>query len=136
MGFAPQSHKMHEVPQRDLSSENALSKIIVDCAFKVHTKIGPGLLESAYKECMEKEFIKRKVNYKRQFEKPIFYDDEQLKTPYRVDFLIDNKVIVEKLLPIHQAQTLTYLKLSNLNLALLVNFNVPLIKEGIKRLVN
>lgn len=143
MPHSPQSNQAYKDTQSSVvkfERENPISKTIVDCAFKVHKTIGPGLLESAYEECMEKEFIKRGVPYKRQFEMPIYYNDGRLKTPYRVDFLVDDCVIVElkavdKLLPIHQAQALTYLKLSKLNLALLINFNTPLIKDGIKRLV-
>ena len=143
MNFSPQSHQDHKDTQSSIvkfEKENPTSKVIVDCAFKVHKTIGAGLLESAYEECMEKEFIKRGVSYKRQYEMPVYYDGDRLQTPYRVDFLVEDCVIVElkaveKLLAIHQAQTLTYLKLSKLNLALLINFNTPLIKDGIKRLV-
>jgi len=123
-----------------LLKENPVSKQIVDCAFHVHKAIGAGLLESAYEECMEKEFVKRRMDYKRQHEMPIYYDGEKLKTPYRVDFLVENCVIVElkaveKVLPIHEAQILTYLRLSKNHLALLINFSTPLIKNGIKRFV-
>ncbi len=146
MGISPQRLKDHKESQRKFSNvsslerENPVSKVIVDCAFKVHTTLGPGLLESAYEECMEKEFIKRGIHYKRQYEMPIYYDGERLKTPYRVDFLVQDLVIVElkaveRLVPIHEAQTLTYLKLSNYHLALLINFSAPLIKNGIKRFV-
>ena len=145
MDFSPQSLKGHEEAQSvfdisDLSRENPVSKQIVDCAFKVHTGIGPGLLESAYEECLEKEFIKRNISYKRQFEMPVYYDGDALKTPYRVDFLVEDCVIVElkaveKLLPVHEAQILTYLRLSKMRLALLMNFSAPLIKNGIKRFV-
>ena len=143
MDLSPQRHQEHKASQSDVikfEKENPISKVIVDCAFKVHKTIGAGLLESAYEECLEKEFIKRGVSYKRQYEMPIYYDNEQLQTRYRLDFLVEECIIlelkaVEKLLPIHQAQTLTYLKLSKMNLALLINFNVPLIKDGIKRLV-
>ena len=140
MSFSPQRLKDHEVTQSNLGKENAISKMIVDCAFKIHTSIGAGLLESAYQECMAKEFKKRNISFKQEHQMPIYYDGEQLDTPYRVDFLVEDCVIVElkaveKLLPIHQAQALTYLKLSGNKLALLINFNVPLIKDGIKRLV-
>lgn len=145
MNFSPRRHEEHKEPQRlyvqeNMELENAVSKQIVDCAFRVHVNIGPGLLENAYEECLEKEFLKRKIAYKKQIKMPIYYDGEVLDTPYRVDFLVDNRVIVElksveKLLPVHEAQTLTYLKLSKLKLALLINFSAPLIKNGIKRFI-
>ena len=136
---SPQRHQEHEVAQR-LERENQVSAVVVDCVFKVHKVMGSGLLESAYEECLAKEFLKRKVSYKKQHEMPLYYDDELLETPYRLDFLVEDCLIlelksVERLLPVHQSQILTYLKLSNLKLGLLVNFNVPLIKDGIKRFV-
>ncbi len=140
MSSSPQSLKERKVSQSNFDKENPVSKIIVDCAFKIHKAIGAGLLESAYQECMIKEFKKREVNFKQEYKMPIYYDGKVLNTQYRVDFLVEDCVIVElkaveRILPIHQAQALTYLKLSNHKLALLVNFNVPLIKDGIKRLV-
>lgn len=144
--FSPQRHEEHKGAQRTLrpgaipERENNVSKVIVDCAFKIHKTLGPGLLESAYQECMIKEFGKRGLSFKSEFEAPLFYEGDRLKTPYRVDFLVEDSVIVElksveKLLPIHEAQALTYLKLSGLRLCLLINFSVPLIKDGIRRLV-
>lgn len=142
--FSPQSHQEHEVAQSAtplLLKENNAAKIVVDCAFKIHTSLGPGLLESAYEECMEKELQNRNVKFSRQNQYPLFYDGEKLQTPYRIDFLVDDCLIVElksieKILPIHEAQVLTYLKLSQLKLALLINFSSPLIKNGIKRFIN
>ncbi len=145
MEFAsPQRHEGYQESQRGFSAltlENELAKTVVDCAFKIHTGLGPGLLESAYEECMEKEFEKRSIPYVRQYQYPLYYDGEKLNTPFRIDFLVGEKVIielksVEKLLPIHEAQVLTYLKLSGLRLALLINFSTPLIKNGIRRFVN
>lgn len=144
--LSPQSHEEHKESQRSaleiarFERENAVSKLIVDCAFKVHTTIGPGLLESAYKECMEREFQKRNISYKSEHHVPIYYEGTVLKTPYRIDFLVEDCVILElksleKILPVHEAQTLTYLKLSSYRLALLINFSSPLIKSGIKRFV-
>lgn len=120
--------------------ENPVARQIVDCAFKVHKTLGPGLLESAYQECMQKEFAKRGIACKVEHEIPLFYEGDRLNTPYRVDFLVADCVIVElksveKILPVHEAQALTYLKLSSLRMALLINFSAPLIKEGIRRLV-
>lgn len=142
--LSPQSHQGHKETQSVsdiMFQENNAAKVIVDCAFKIHKNLGAGLLESAYEECLEKEFLKRKVSFKKQHQYPLFYEGEKLNTPYRVDFLVDDCVVlelksVEKILPIHEAQTLTYLKLSGLKLALLVNFSSPLIKDGIRRFVN
>lgn len=140
MKMEPQSHKDHKGVGRDLSVENPVSKIIVDCAYHVHKKIGPGLLENVYEECMEREFVKRGVSFSRQKELPVYYEGEKLKTAYRVDFLVKDLVIVElksveAITNVHEAQTLTYLKLSGLKMALLINFTAPLIKQGIKRFV-
>ena len=144
--LSPQSHEGHKEAQRHLQAfpalerENAISKEIIDCAYKIHTTLGAGLLESAYEECLEKEFGKRGISYKRQYQFPLFYEGDRLATPYRIDFLVEDCVIVElksleKILPIHEAQVLTYLKLSGLKLAMLINFSSPLIKNGIKRYV-
>ena len=97
-------------------------------------------MESAYQECMEKEFIKRGMSFKKEYQMPVWYEEERLQTPYRVDFLVEDCIIVElkaveKIMPVHQAQILTYLKLSDYKMALLINFSSPLIKDGIKRFV-
>ena len=113
-------------------NENELSKIVVDCIFKVHKNLGPGLLESAYEECLFYELSKTNLNIERQKPLPLFYETIRMEIGYRLDFLIDNKVVIE----VHKAQVITYLKLSGTKLALLVNFNVVLIKDGIKRIVN
>ncbi len=120
--------------------KNLLAKSVVDAAYTIHKKIGPGLLESAYEECMEKELHKRGIDFARQPKLPVFYDGEELATRYRLDFLVAEKLIVElksveKLLPVHEAQILTYLKLSRKRLGLLINFSAPLIKDGIKRII-
>ncbi len=122
-------------------TENELSKIIVDCMFRVHSNLGPGLLESAYEECLYYELIERGVNVKRQTGLPLIYEDIRLEIWYRIDLIVENKVIieikaVEALNDVHKAQVITYLKLSGCKLGLLVNFNVALIKNGIKRIVN
>ncbi len=113
---------------------------IVDAAIKVHRELGPGLLESVYEVCLARELTKRRHKVLRQLHVPIFYDGEELDADLRLDLLVDDCVIieikaVEKLLPLFEAQVLTYLKLSNKRLGLLVNFNVPVIKEGIKRII-
>ena len=135
----PQRHKGHEDTQSDLSVENPVSRVVVDCAYQVHKQIGPGLLESAYEECLEKELQKHEMQYQRQHELPIYYDGQALATRFRVDFLVENSVIielksVEAINDVHRAQTLTYLRLSGLRLALLINFSAPLIKQGIQRI--
>jgi GxxExxY protein len=122
-------------------NENELSKIVVDCIFKVHKNIGPGLLESAYEECLFYELSKTGLLVERQKPLPLFYETIKMEIGYRLDFLVDNKLVievkaVEALNDVHKAQVITYLKLSGCKLGLLVNFNVVLIKDGIKRIVN
>ena len=122
-------------------NENELSKIVVDCIFKVHKNIGPGLLESVYEECLFYELSKTGLLVERQKPLPLFYETIKMEIGYRLDFLIENKLVievkaVEALNDVHKAQVITYLKLSGCKLGLLVNFNVVLIKDGIKRIVN
>lgn len=121
--------------------ENELSNIIIGCAIQVHTALGPGLLESTYEECLYYELIQHGLKVEKQKALPIVYKDIKLEAGYRIDLIIENKVIielksVESLNDVHIAQVLTYLKLSNCKLGLLINFNVKLLKSGIKRLVN
>jgi GxxExxY protein len=121
--------------------ENGLSKIVVNSIFKVHSSLGPGLLESSYEECLHYELLKTDLFIERQKPLPLIYQAIRLEAGYRVDFLINNKVIVEIkaidcLNDVHRAQVITYLKLSGCKLGLLVNFNVALIKDGIKRIVH
>lgn len=120
-------------------SKTDLSTILVDCIFKVHTQLGPGLLESAYESCLAHEIEKRNLDIERQKILPVKYDGLQIDAGYRIDLFIENQFIieikaVEKMIPLYQAQLLTYLKLAGIKTGLLVNFNVPLIKDGIKRL--
>ena len=122
-------------------TENEISKIIVECALKVHRKLGPGLLESSYEACLYYELKKRELLVQKQKPLPLVYEDVHLEIGYRLDLLVENKVIieikaVESLNDIHLAQILTYLKLSDCKLGLLINFNVALIKNGIRRVVN
>ena len=122
-------------------TENELSKIVVDCMFKVHKNLGPGLLESAYEECLFYELSKTGLIIERQKPLPLFYETIKMEIGYRLDFLIENKLVievkaVEAINDVHKAQVITYLKLSGCKLGLLVNFNVVLIKDGIKRIVN
>lgn len=119
-------------------NESDISRIVVDAAYKVHSILGPGLLESAYEECLFYELSKRKLNIERQKVLPVFYEDLKIDAGYRLDMVVENSLIlelksVEKILPVHVAQMLTYLKLSKIKTGLLINFNSSLIKEGIKR---
>ena len=122
-------------------NENELSRIVYNDALKVHRNLGPGLLESSYEECLFYELKKSGLFVERQKSLPLIYEDIKLDIGYRVDLLIEKKLIIElksvdALNDIHFAQLLTYLKLSNCKLGLLINFNVTLIKNGIKRIAN
>ena len=123
-----------------MKDENRLSKIAVDAAFKVHNTLGPGLLESSYEECLYYELVQRGLVVQKQKALPLIYENVKLEIGYRVDLLIENKLIieikaVEVLNDVHLAQILTYLKLSNCRLGLLINFNVARIKDGIRRVI-
>jgi GxxExxY protein len=114
---------------------------VVDSALKIHKKLGPGLLESAYEACLEHELKKRAFSVESQKPQPVHYDGIVIDVGYRIDLLINDLVIIElkavaELAPIHQAQLTTYLKLSKKSLGLLINFNVPLLKNGIRRIAN
>ncbi len=118
-----------------------IAKIIVDSAIKVHRTLGPGLLESAYQQCLAYELRKRELRVETEVELPLKYEAVQINVGYRVDMLVENQVIIEnktvdELAPIYQAQLLTYLKLCDCRLGFLLNWNVPLMKNGIKRMVN
>jgi len=122
-------------------SENELAKIAVDISFKIHTTLGPGLLESIYEAAFAVELKKSNIRFERQKEVHAFYDGQDLGLGFRADFIIDNKLLielksVELLNKVHHKTTLTYLKLTNLKLGLLINFNVELIKDGIHRKIN
>jgi len=118
-----------------------VARQIVDAAIKVHRALGPGLLESAYQKCLAYELRKRGLRVECEVLQPVIYEDVKIDAGYRIDMLVEGCVIienktVEKLLPIHQAQLLTYLKLRDCRLGFLLNWNVPLMKQGIKRMVN
>ncbi len=118
-----------------------IATLIVDAAIKVHKALGPGLLESAYQHCHVYELRKHGLRVETEVILPIVYDSLQLDAGYRLDELIENCVIVEnksveQILPVHEAQLLTYLKLRNCKIGFLLNWNVPLTKHGIKRMVN
>lgn len=120
--------------------EEWLGKQVVDIAFHIHKALGPGLLEKIYETCFCYELGKRNINFTTQQKVPIVYDDLQFPEGLRLDILIDDKIIIElkaqeNYHPVWEAQLLSYLKLSNKNLGFLINFTVPLMKEGIKRMV-
>ena len=120
---------------------NELSGIIVGAAIEVHKALGPGLLESAYEACLAYELRERGLVVRTQVELPIVYKNVRLEPGYRIDALVDEAVVVElktvtKLLPVHDAQLLTHLRLSHRRLGLLLNFYVPVMRDGIKRIVN
>jgi GxxExxY protein len=118
---------------------NELSAKVIGLCIEVHRETGAGLLESAYEECLAYELSRNGLRFERQKEMPLRYKDMLLDCGYRLDFLIEDSLIIElkavdKVLPIHQAQLLTYLKLSQKPLGLLINFNVPMLKDGIERM--
>lgn len=113
---------------------------IVDCAFQVHSSVGPGLLENAYQQCLAIELAKRGLKFEKEKDIPLFYNGQKVDVAYRADFIVENEVIielksVEKLISLHDAQILTYMKLASLPKGLLINFNTKLIRDGIKRFV-
>lgn len=121
----------------DINKLNDLSYKIIGCTFKVHKALGPGLLESAYEACMFYELINENLLVERQKELPLVYNSVKIDTGYRIDLLVENCIIVEiksieTLAPIHDAQVLTYLKLSKVKMGLLINFNTVDVKKGIK----
>jgi GxxExxY protein len=120
---------------------NEVTGLIVDAAMKVHSILGPGLLEGAYEACLRHELMSRGLEVNSQVSLPVDYDGTLIDAGYRLDLLVENSVIVElkaveKLSPIHDAQLLTYLKLSGKKVGLLLNFNVVQMKDGIRRMVN
>jgi GxxExxY protein len=122
-------------------TENEIARVIVDAAFKVHTTLGPGLLESVYEAALEYELKKRGLRVGRQVSLPVVYEDVRLDEGFRIDLLVEDKVIielksVEQVAPVHKKQLLTYLRLADKRLGLLINFGAALIKDGISRVVN
>ena len=121
--------------------EEKIAKIIVNAAYKVHKELGPGLLERVYEVCFCHELKKMGLEFKRQVYLPVYYDNLEFDEGLRLDVLVENKIICElkavtELHPVFKAQLLSHLKLTELNLGFLINFNVPLIKDGIKRYVS
>jgi GxxExxY protein len=122
-------------------NENEIGKLVIDASMKVHTALGAGLLETIYETCLAHELEKQGLTVKKQAALPIVYDDLRVDNAFRIDLLVDDKVVVElkaidKLLPVHTAQLLSYLKLGKFKLGYLLNFNVVHMKDGIKRMVN
>jgi GxxExxY protein len=139
-GNEPQRHKDTKVPGPSVE-QNRISKDVVEAALEVHKTLGPGLLEAVYEECLATELTSRGRAFARQVPMPVFYKGSRIDLGYRLDMIIERQVIVEikaveKLLPVHEAQLLTYLKLTECKLGLLINFNTSLIKDGIRRLVS
>ncbi|MFN3754869.1 GxxExxY protein [Flavobacterium sp.] len=123
-----------------MNEENEISRIILDCAYKVHTKLGSGLLEKVYRECLAYELIKLGLDVKQEQPFPVIYEDIKMDCGYRVDLIVNNKVIVElkvveNFTIEHTAQCLTYMRLSECKLGLLLNFYKKSLKDGIKRLI-
>jgi GxxExxY protein len=117
---------------------NQITEKIIGCAIEVHKQLGPGLLESAYEECLFYELINKGLNVKKQLALPLVYKEIKLDAGYRIDLLVENKVIIEiksvdAIADIHKAQLMTYMKLANIKLGLLINFNVTRLKDGIVR---
>ena len=124
-----------------MKSIDEIAAVIVDAAYKVHQELGPGLLESAYEACLAHELTKRGLIIERQKEQPVFYDNIKIDVGYRMGLLVEDSIVielkaVETIIPIHQAQLMTYLKLSKKTLGFLINFNTTYFKSSIKRIAN
>ncbi|MGH7785424.1 MAG: GxxExxY protein [Candidatus Binatia bacterium] len=120
---------------------NVVSGVVVDASMRVHSRLGPGLLESTYEACLAFELRKRGLRVLTQLALPVTYDDLEIELGYRIDMLVEGCVIVElkalaNILPVHRAQVLSYLRLSGRKVGLLINFNVPHLKDGITRVIN
>lgn len=120
---------------------NILSGKILDACIEVHKQLGPGLLESVYEICLCKELLNHNIHFQRQVYLPVMYKNEQLDADFRIDILVEDEILIELkaveiLLPVHHAQILTYLKLYNKRLGLLINFNTPKLVDGFKRIIN
>jgi len=120
---------------------NEASRLVIGAAIKVHTALGPGLLESACDACLQYELVKAGLQFEHEVHLPIVYEGVELATAYRVDYIVEKCLIVEikcveRVLAVHRAQLLSYLRLTRLPLGLLLNFNVPRMKDGIHRIIN
>ena len=135
-----QDHQGHKEHQEELLRADKVARHIVDAGLKIHRALGPGLLESAYEACLAREFELRHLRFSRQETLPVVYEGLQLESGYRLDIVVEKSVIievkaVEQLNRLHTAQLLTYLRLSSYRIGLLMNFNVTLFKNGIRRFV-
>jgi len=124
-----------------IRENDPLTERIIGLAIEVHRQLGPGLLESVYEECLHLELLQSGLFLQRQVPLPIVYRSIRLECGYRLDMIVEKQVIVEikaveRLLPVHEAQMLTYMKLSGVGVGLLLNFNTPVLKDGIRRLIN
>ncbi|MBI4564951.1 MAG: GxxExxY protein [Planctomycetes bacterium] len=134
------NHQGTKTPRKPIPVEvDRVATQIVDAAFAVHSRLGPGLLESVYETCLVHELVKRRLKVERQLVLPVIYDGLRIDTGLRLDLRVEECVVVElkaveQVLPVHKAQVLTYLKLTGHRLGLLINFDVPVIKEGISRI--
>lgn len=122
-------------------TENELSRVIYNQGVRIHTELGPGLLERVYEECLYRELMSKGLSVERQKEVPIKYKGDEIGIGFKADLIVNNKVLielksVEEIHPVHLAQTLTYLKMTNLKLGMLINFNVGSFNQGIKRVIN
>lgn len=122
-------------------NENEISNVILGVAIELHKSLGPGLLESAYENALVYDLMKKGLDVKQQIAMPFIYKEVKLDVGYRIDLIVENKVLIEvksieDLAPVHYSQVLTYLRLSKLKLGLLINFNTKLLKDGIHRIVN
>jgi GxxExxY protein len=120
--------------------DSELTRVVIGAAIDIHRTLGPGLLETVYEECLAREFTLRNIPFERQKPIPLVYKDLKLECGYRLDFLIDHRLVleiksIESIAPIHDSVMLTYLRLSETHLGLLINCNVPILKDGIKRYV-
>ena len=127
--------------RNEILDVNKTTESIIGAAIEVHRHLGPGLLESAYEECLCEELLLRKIPFKRQIVLPVTYKGKKLDVGYRIDLLVNDEVVVElktieSILPIHEAQTLTYMRLGGWQVGLILNFHVTILKNGIKRLVH
>ena len=138
MRFTTETTEIAEARKAMMSRE--LTERIIGAAIEVHRELGPGLLESAYEECLCRELIEREILFERQKELPVLYKGVLIDCAYRLDIVVEGKVIlelksIESLARLHEAQLMTYLKLSGIHIGLLINFNVQLLRNGIKRIV-
>ena len=133
------NHRGHREHREDLGG--GLSEQVIGCALRVHQALGPGLLETAYSGCLDHELSLSRLPLEKEKGMPISYRGVDLDCGFRLDFLVADQLVlevkaVERLLPVHEAQLLTYLRLSDKRLGLLINFNVPMLKQGIRRIAN